>query len=95
MKTTIDIPDALYKRAKIRAIETGTTLKQLVLTSLEHELTPTVPKAPEPADTGSFFERRVLLPEYKAALESGLLMGGTDFDTIISEDRSSRDDALL
>lgn len=25
MKTTIDIPDALYKKAKIRAVETGST----------------------------------------------------------------------
>lgn len=38
MKTTIDIPEALYKKAKIRAVETGQTLKQIVLTSLEKEL---------------------------------------------------------
>lgn len=38
MKTTIDIPDALYKRVRIRAIERGKTLKQIVLASLEWEL---------------------------------------------------------
>jgi hypothetical protein len=38
MKTTIDIPDALYRRAKIRAAQQGTTLKQLVLDSLEQGL---------------------------------------------------------
>jgi hypothetical protein len=37
MKTTIDIPDALYKRVRIRAIERGKTLKQIVLASLERE----------------------------------------------------------
>ena len=35
VKTTIDIPDALYRKAKIRAVETGRTLKDLVLGSLE------------------------------------------------------------
>ncbi|MEI6537415.1 MAG: hypothetical protein WCN98_18875 [Verrucomicrobiaceae bacterium] len=39
MKTTIDIPDVLYKRVRIRAIERGTTLKQIVLASLELALT--------------------------------------------------------
>ena len=39
MKTTIDIPEALYKKVKIRAIERGQTLKQIVLTSLEKNLT--------------------------------------------------------
>ena len=34
MKTTVDIPDALYRRAKIRAAEEGTTLRALLLTSL-------------------------------------------------------------
>ncbi len=92
MKTTIDIPDELYKKAKIHAIETGTTLKQLVLTALKHELTA---KTPGSTVTESFFERRVLLPEYKALLESGFVAEGTDSTIIISEDRSYRDDALL
>ena len=34
MKTTVDIPEALYRRAKIRAAEDGTTLRALLLTSL-------------------------------------------------------------
>ena len=38
MKTTIDIPEPLYRKVKIRAAETGTTLKQIVLTSLTKEL---------------------------------------------------------
>ena len=38
VKTTIDIPDSLYKKAKIQAIERGLTLKDIVLTALEREL---------------------------------------------------------
>lgn len=35
---SIDIPEPLYKKAKIRAVETGQTLKQIVLTSMTKEL---------------------------------------------------------
>ena len=92
MKTTIDIPEPLYKQAKIRAIQTGQTLKHLVLVSLSREL-----EAPASvAEKGkSFWERRTLLPEYEAALKAGAYSGGTDSTDIISEDRSSRDNALL
>lgn len=38
MKTTVDIPDAVYRRAKIRAAEEGTTLRALLLTSLAASL---------------------------------------------------------
>ena len=34
MKTTIDLPDALYRKAKIRAAERGTTLRALLTESL-------------------------------------------------------------
>ena len=92
MKTTIDIPDALYRRAKIRAIETGRTFKILILTALEKELIP-ISSIAEPGQ--SFMERRKLLPTYEAALKAGAFSGGTDSTVIISEDRSSRENALL
>ena len=38
MKTTIDLPDALYRKAKIRAAERGTTLRALLTESLEAHL---------------------------------------------------------
>ena len=38
MKTTVDIPDALYRRAKIRAAEEGTTLRALLVSSLAASL---------------------------------------------------------
>lgn len=38
MKTTIELPDALVKIAKQKAIENGTTLKVLVCSGLQKEL---------------------------------------------------------
>lgn len=92
MKTTIDIPDVLYKKAKIRAIERGQTLRDVVLASLAKELEPE-PALPAPPQ--SFMEKRKLLPAYQAALKAGAFSGGTDSSQILSADRSSREDALL
>lgn len=91
MKTTIDIPESLYKKAKIRAVEQGQTLKQIVLSSLERDLE--APKSVQ-EPRASYWANRRLLPEYEAALKSGALSGGTDSTAIISEDRDSREDAL-
>ena len=38
MRTTIELPDALLKEAKVRAVEKGVSLKELVQTALEREL---------------------------------------------------------
>jgi len=91
MKTTIDIPEPLHRKAKIRAVETGSTLKQIVLTSLTKELetTDAIPVPGQP-----FMERSRLRPGYEASLKAGAFSGGTDSTVIISEDRSSREDAL-
>jgi hypothetical protein len=83
MKTTIDIPEPLYRKAKIRAVEEGTSLKALVLKALEHELSP----KPPPALEVPYFARRKLLPEFKKLMESGALRGGRDSTEMISEDR--------
>jgi hypothetical protein len=87
MKTTIDIPESLYRQAKIRAVEKGTSLKALVLTALEHELRNRVkesaPKAP-------YFARRKLLPEYEALLKAGAFQAGTDSAQTISQERDPR-----
>lgn len=92
MKTTIEIPDGLYKRAKFRAVEQGQTLRQVVLRALERELAePNSVK--EPAK--NYWADRKYRPGYRKAFEAGAFSGGTDSTEIISEDRSSRDDALL
>ena len=38
MRTTLDLPDELLKRAKIEAVERGTSLRDLVGAALEREL---------------------------------------------------------
>ena len=40
MRTTIDIPDVLYRRLKARAASEGTSAKALILKGVEHELAP-------------------------------------------------------
>jgi hypothetical protein len=89
MKTTIDIPEHLYRKAKIRAAETGTTLKQIVLTSLGKELEPATPSSPGQ----SFMEKRKLTPEF-ARLEAQGAFAPTssdrDITNLISDDRDGR-----
>jgi hypothetical protein len=38
MRTTLDLPDDLLKRAKITAVERGTTLRELMEAALKREL---------------------------------------------------------
>lgn len=83
MRTTIDIPEPLYRKAKLRAVERRTSLKALVLKALEQELLPEQPVSPEVPS----FARRKLLPEFKKLMESGALRGGRDSTEMISEDR--------
>ena len=93
MKTTIDIPEVLYKKAKIRAVEEGRTLREVVIDSLAKELEGRAGPGAKPGL--SFWEKRKLAPAYKAALAAGGFSGGTDSAVMISEDRSSREDAVL
>lgn len=85
MKTTIDIPEPLYKKAKIRAIERGQTLRQIVLTSLQRELegpsTVGEPKMP-------YFANRRLVPEFARLEAEGLMKmspGARTIDDIVSD----------
>jgi phage gpG-like protein len=89
LKTTIELPEVLYRKAKIRAVETGQMLRQIVLTSLKNELETRIeePSAPHWAN-------RKLRSAFKRLLEGGSLSGGTDFTEIISEDRSARDETI-
>lgn len=48
MKTTIEIPDALHRQARRKALEEGTTLKELILTSLQKALRGPAPEISVP-----------------------------------------------
>jgi hypothetical protein len=38
MRTTLDLPDDILRRAKIEAVERGSTLRQLVIDALKREV---------------------------------------------------------
>jgi len=91
MKTTIDIPESLYKKAKIRAIERGQTLKQLVLDSLGRELNESAAGGEQALKT--FAEKRRILPEFARFEREGAFTprsGDRDVTELISEDRDAR-----
>lgn len=86
MKTTIDIPEPLYRKAKIHAIERGMTLKQVVLTSLEAELAGDSAKIAE--EPKSYWASRKLNPEFKRLSDAGLMKlspGERTIDEIVSD----------
>jgi hypothetical protein len=90
MKTTIDIPEPLYKKVKIRAVEQGKTLKQIVLASLEREIGS--PATNLPAEKPSWTNRK-LLPGFAAAENAGVFdpkPGDRDVTDLISDDRDGR-----
>jgi len=53
MRTTLDLPDDLLKRAKIQAVERGTSLRGLVGAALERELN-RPPQAPSRSKRARF-----------------------------------------
>lgn len=85
MKTTIDIPEPLYKRAKIHAVERGMTLKDVVLASLERELAVPGTSADRPA---SYWANRKLRPEFARLQAEGAFRpkpGDRSVDEILAE----------
>ena len=50
MRTTVDIPDQMYRELKTRAASEGTTVKALILRGVTHTLQPVSPpkKRPRP-----------------------------------------------
>lgn len=85
MKTTIDIPEPLYKRAKIKAVERGESLRQIVLTALANEL-----DKPEGETGVSFAGRRRLTEAFALHEKAGAYRareGQPDITAMISEER--------
>jgi len=38
MRTTVDIPDPIYRKLKVRAATEGTTIKEIILSSLNEKM---------------------------------------------------------
>ena len=86
MKTTIEIPDPLFRKAKSKAAELGQTLKELVTEALQEKLAPRAGKvsAGEPEWMQGFGKLRRLRKEtvrVQARIDEA-------FDAIESEDRA-------
>jgi|GEM_PF-468991 len=90
VKTTIDIPEPLYKQVKIRAVERNLTLKQIVLDALQRELELSLPSS---GVESASWKRRRLLPEFETAMKAGAFRpapNARDVTHLISEDRDAR-----
>jgi len=70
MRTTLDLPDNLMRRAKIAAVERGTTLRELVGAALERELSGT--------RAGSSAPRRVSFPIFESKAPGSLDLKSED-----------------
>jgi len=86
VKTTLEIPDTLFRRAKSRAAERGQTLKQLVSEALQEKLAGATgtPSPAEPKWMQGFGKLRRLRKETKR------IQARVDelFELIGSEDRT-------
>ena len=70
MRTTIEIPDAIFRRTKALAAARGVTLKQLIVNAVEREINPNGP--------GLHGKERAKLPVIH--LEPGKTLDLADFD---------------
>jgi hypothetical protein len=92
MRTTLDLPDELLKRAKIAAVERGVTLRELVESALANDLA----AGPAPALEGQreilatavgVDERRRRLTRYVTWSQEDL----AEFNQALSVERSTDD----
>jgi len=86
MKTTIEIPDLLFRRAKSRAAERGQTLREFVTDALRQKLAEHSgnSRLAEPKWMNGFGKLRRLRKE-TARIQNAI---DSEFETIESEDRS-------
>lgn len=86
MKTTLDIPDPLFRKAKSKAAERGQSLKQFVTEALDEKLSPKVGNArpAEPEWMQGFGKLK------KLGKETGRIQARIDaaFEIIEPEDRT-------
>ena len=68
MKTTVELPDAVFRRAKAEAAMEGRALRAFILDAVEHELAR--------AKEGGLPRRRVKLPLIRSRRPGSLLITG-------------------
>ena len=77
MRTTIDLPDPLLRRAKAVAAIRGSSLKELVVKAVEREVS-------RPADSKDSRPRRVKLPLIHLKSKRTLDLSNFDFDDLLA-----------
>ncbi len=76
MRTTIDMPDALYRRTKAVAALRGSSLKDLIVQAVEREVSASKP-SPKPK------AKRACLPLMKSWKGPKLDLTNFDFDELL------------
>ena len=74
MRTTIDLPDSLFRKTKAVAALRGSSMKDLIVQALEREVTAAVPSSKR---------KRAKLPIISAWKGRKLDLTGFDFDELL------------
>jgi hypothetical protein len=74
MRTTIDMPDALFRKTKAVAALRGSSMKELIIQAVEREVTAIAPPAKR---------KRVKLPLIRSWTGRKLDLTGFDFDELL------------
>jgi hypothetical protein len=82
MRTTLDLPDELLKRAKIEAVERGTSLREIVGAALERELG----RAPESTRA----RKRARFPIFDSKTPGALRLSNADIAKLESDEDRRR-----
>ena len=89
MKTTVDLPDSLLRRAKRLAVERGTTLKTLMIEGLEHATASQAgsheSNLPRPGKPDFLVTDRFGVPVLKAGAQSGKTVTNATIDELREE----------
>jgi hypothetical protein len=67
MRTTVDIPDPIYRKLKVYAASEGTTIKEIILEGVEERLRSRKPKAK--------LEERPRFPAIRSKNPGSLILG--------------------
>jgi hypothetical protein len=78
MRTTVDLPDALFRRTKALAALRGSSFKDLILRAVEREVSGQDPALAGPA------ARQVKLPLIRLRGRRKLDLKGFDFDDLLA-----------
>jgi hypothetical protein len=79
MRTTIDLPDALFRKTKASAALRGTTMKELIIAALERDL-----NAPAEQKVEAPRPPLLCLPLVRLSKGKKLNLEGLDFDDLLA-----------